>query len=238
MVELHIFVRSASGNCPLGRWHRRVHAYRPRQKPHVLNPLTGSYPYPRTKVCPFITFNVFRTSASCGAHGRRSSRPYDPGHALITAALDAGLPPAVRARGGLACRPSTPMRYDRARASLDHHATCVVAAFLSVPPDRRHARPSDQGRPVGRDSRTRVSGRTAWSRGYSPFGRAGGKAALRRGMLRINCSVSWPQSVDSTEALVERCGMAARDDTEAVWIVRKGNPSRGAQRSSGPTPLA
>ena len=36
-----------------------------------------------------------------------------------------------RPRGRLARRPRTTMRYDRARVSLDRHATYIVAAYLA-----------------------------------------------------------------------------------------------------------
>jgi integrase/recombinase XerD len=40
-------------------------------------------------------------------------------------------PAARRARGCLSCDPRTTMRYDRARGSLDRHATYIVAAYVA-----------------------------------------------------------------------------------------------------------
>ena len=52
-------------------------------------------------------------------------------HAFITAALDAGVPlPDVQEAASHA-DPRTTMRYDRARTSLDRHATYIVAAFVA-----------------------------------------------------------------------------------------------------------
>jgi integrase/recombinase XerD len=57
--------------------------------------------------------------------------PHTLRHAFVTAALDAGVP--LRDVQEAACHadPRTTMRYDRARVSLDRHATYVVAAFLA-----------------------------------------------------------------------------------------------------------
>jgi integrase/recombinase XerD len=57
--------------------------------------------------------------------------PHTLRHAFITAALDAGVP--LRDVRGAAWHadPRTTMRYDRARGSLDRHATYIVAAFLA-----------------------------------------------------------------------------------------------------------
>src|SRR5262249_12787371 len=53
------------------------------------------------------------------------------GPAFLTAALDAGVPPRDVQEAASPADPRTTMRYDRARASLDRHATCVVAAYLA-----------------------------------------------------------------------------------------------------------
>jgi site-specific recombinase XerD len=57
--------------------------------------------------------------------------PHTLRHAFITAALDAGVP--LRDVQGAASHadPRTTMRYDRAGASLDRHATYIVAAYLA-----------------------------------------------------------------------------------------------------------
>lgn len=50
---------------------------------------------------------------------------------LKMAALDAGVPLRDVQEAASHADPRTTMRYDRARVSLDRHATYVVAAFLA-----------------------------------------------------------------------------------------------------------
>jgi integrase/recombinase XerD len=57
--------------------------------------------------------------------------PHTLRHAFITAALDAGVPLRDVQEAASHADPRTTMRYDRARASLDRHATYVVAAYLA-----------------------------------------------------------------------------------------------------------
>jgi integrase/recombinase XerD len=52
-------------------------------------------------------------------------------HAFITAALDAGVPLRDVQEAASHADPRTTMRYDRARGSLDRHATYIVAAYLA-----------------------------------------------------------------------------------------------------------
>jgi site-specific recombinase XerD len=52
-------------------------------------------------------------------------------HAFITAALDAGVPLRDVQEAASHSDPRTTMRYDRARGSLDRHATCIVAAYVA-----------------------------------------------------------------------------------------------------------
>ena len=52
-------------------------------------------------------------------------------HAFITAALDAGVPLRDVQEAASHADPRTTMRYDRARASLDRHATYIVAAYVA-----------------------------------------------------------------------------------------------------------
>jgi integrase/recombinase XerD len=52
-------------------------------------------------------------------------------HAFITTALDAGVPLSDVEEAALHADPRTTMRYDRARASLDRHATYSVAAYIA-----------------------------------------------------------------------------------------------------------
>ena len=51
-------------------------------------------------------------------------------HSVITAALDAGVPLCDVQEAASHADPHTAMRYDRARQSLDRHATYIVAAFV------------------------------------------------------------------------------------------------------------
>ena len=57
--------------------------------------------------------------------------PHTMRHAFITAALDAGVPLRDVQEAASHADPRTTMRYDRARASLDRHATYVVAAYVA-----------------------------------------------------------------------------------------------------------
>jgi integrase/recombinase XerD len=57
--------------------------------------------------------------------------PHTLRHAFITAALDAGVPLRDVQEAASHADPRTTMRYDRARGSLDRHATYIVAAYLA-----------------------------------------------------------------------------------------------------------
>ena len=57
--------------------------------------------------------------------------PHTLRHAFITAALDAGVPLRDVQEAASHADPRTTMRYDRARVSLDRHATYIVAAFIA-----------------------------------------------------------------------------------------------------------
>jgi integrase/recombinase XerD len=57
--------------------------------------------------------------------------PHTLRHAFITAALDAGVPLRDVRETASHADPRTTMRYDRARASLDRHATYIVAAYIA-----------------------------------------------------------------------------------------------------------
>jgi integrase len=57
--------------------------------------------------------------------------PHTLRHAFITAALDAGVPLRDVQEAASYADPRTTMRYDRARVSLDRHATYIVATFLA-----------------------------------------------------------------------------------------------------------
>jgi integrase len=64
-------------------------------------------------------------------HGRHQQAGRAVRHAFITAALDAGVPLRDVREAASHADPRTTMRYDRARVSLDRHATYIVAAFLA-----------------------------------------------------------------------------------------------------------
>ncbi len=57
--------------------------------------------------------------------------PHTLRHAFITAALDAGVPLRDVQEAASHADPSTTMRYDRGRQSLDRHATYIVATFIA-----------------------------------------------------------------------------------------------------------
>jgi integrase/recombinase XerD len=57
--------------------------------------------------------------------------PHTLRHAFITAALDAGVPLRDVQEAASHADPRTTMRHDRARTSLDRHATYIVAAYLA-----------------------------------------------------------------------------------------------------------
>ena len=57
--------------------------------------------------------------------------PHTLRHAFITAALDAGVPLRDVQEAASHADPPTTMRYDRARGSLDRHATYIVAAYVA-----------------------------------------------------------------------------------------------------------
>jgi integrase/recombinase XerD len=57
--------------------------------------------------------------------------PHTLRHAFITAALDAGVPLRDVQEAASHADPRTTTRYDRARGSLDRHATYIVAAYVA-----------------------------------------------------------------------------------------------------------
>jgi integrase/recombinase XerD len=60
----------------------------------------------------------------------RTVTPHTLRHAFITAALDAGVPLRDVQEAASHADPRTTIRYDRARGSLDRHATYIVAAYV------------------------------------------------------------------------------------------------------------
>ena len=71
--------------------------------------------------------------------------PHSLRHSFITAALDAGVPLRDVQEAASHADPRTTMRYDRARQSLDRHATYIVATFVAGA-SRGDAGPSAQRR--------------------------------------------------------------------------------------------
>ena len=57
--------------------------------------------------------------------------PHSLRHSFITAALDAGVPLRDVQEAASHADPRTTLRYDRARASLDRHATYIVATYVA-----------------------------------------------------------------------------------------------------------
>jgi site-specific recombinase XerD len=61
----------------------------------------------------------------------KSVTPHTLRHAFITAALDAGVPLRDVQEAASHADPRTTIRYDRARGSMDRHATYIVAAYVA-----------------------------------------------------------------------------------------------------------
>ncbi len=72
---------------------------------------------------------VRRTARRAGIN--KVVTPHTLRHAFITAALDAGVPLRDVQEAASHADPRTKMRYDRARGSLDRHATYIVAAYVA-----------------------------------------------------------------------------------------------------------
>jgi len=72
---------------------------------------------------------VRRTAQHAGI--AKTVTPHTLRHAFITAALGAGVPLRDVQEAASHADPRTTMRYDRARGSLDRHATYIVAAYLA-----------------------------------------------------------------------------------------------------------
>ena len=73
---------------------------------------------------------IVRRTARCAGIGKVVT-PHTLRHAFITAALDAGVPLRDVQEAASHADPRTTMRYDRARGSLDRHATYIVAAYVA-----------------------------------------------------------------------------------------------------------
>jgi integrase len=73
---------------------------------------------------------IVRKTARCARIGK-SVTPHTLRHAVITAALDAGVPLRDVQEAASHADPRTTIRYDRARGSLDRYATYIVAAYVA-----------------------------------------------------------------------------------------------------------
>jgi integrase len=73
---------------------------------------------------------IVRKTARRAATGKPVT-PYTLRHAFITVVLDAGVPLRDVQEAASHADPRTTMRYDRARGSLDRHATYIVAAYVA-----------------------------------------------------------------------------------------------------------
>ena len=69
--------------------------------------------------------------AACRAGIAKRVGPHTLRHAFITAALETGVPLRDVQKAASHADPRTTMRYDRARTSLDRHATDIVAAYVA-----------------------------------------------------------------------------------------------------------
>jgi integrase/recombinase XerD len=71
------------------------------------------------------------TAGATLARSNKRVGPHTLRHAFITAALDAGVSLRDVQEAASHSDPRTTMRYDRARVSLDRHATYIVATFIA-----------------------------------------------------------------------------------------------------------
>ena len=74
---------------------------------------------------------IVRRTARRAGIGSKAVTPHTLRHAFITAALDAGVPLRDVQEAASHADPRTTIRYDRARGSLDRHATYIVAAYVA-----------------------------------------------------------------------------------------------------------
>ncbi len=79
-----------------------------------------------------VTWTGPRRRSTCSSVTRQRTSTVSTSQALLkTAALDAGVPLRDVQEAASHADPCTTMRYDRARVSLDRHATYIVATFLA-----------------------------------------------------------------------------------------------------------
>lgn len=79
-----------------------------------------------------VVVNLVAIAADARRAGiSKKAGPHTPRHAFITTALDAGVPLRNVQEAASHADPRTTIRYDRARGSLDRHATYIVAAYIA-----------------------------------------------------------------------------------------------------------
>ena len=63
--------------------------------------------------------------------GSRHADPFSTRATMLSTSFDAGVPLRDVQEAASHADPRTTMRYDRARASLDRHATYIVATYIA-----------------------------------------------------------------------------------------------------------
>jgi len=115
VVTIPLAPRTAPGDRP---GHRRAHRRTglPGRRWPAAGPARRRADRPQDRACAGIGKTV---------------TPHALRHAFITAALDAGVPLRDVQEAASHADPRTTIRYDRARGSLDRHATYIVAAYIA-----------------------------------------------------------------------------------------------------------
>ena len=116
-----------------GRHHPARASHRPGDRPGHRRTLRRPY-LPHRRQAPTRPARR-RADPPPGRAPRRDQQERRPAHAaaraFVTAALDAGVPLRDVQEAASHADPRTTMRYDRARGSLDRHATYIVAAYIA-----------------------------------------------------------------------------------------------------------
>jgi Phage integrase family len=115
--------------------------------------------------------------------------PHSLRHSFITAALDAGVALRDVQEAANHADPRTTMRYDRARRSLDRHATYVVAAFVA-------GALADRASSLTTATRSRRVSSGQWPRWRRDY-RAG-----------VDCGTAVPRCAGRQQSWIRLCGHA------------------------------
>ncbi len=99
--------------------------------PAAVIPVTHSTGKRNTRYDPDRERRHRQRSRLTATRTRLHTASADRRHTFITAALDAGVPLRDVQEAASHADPRTTMRYDRARTSLDRHATYIVAAYVA-----------------------------------------------------------------------------------------------------------